>query len=133
MKILALLIVAISFSAHAHFKIGTYKGVTLDGAECSVKFESVSFTTTFKHPLSERVTVTSLDKTFILQHLAKVDEASVRYNENSLETTIPFQGGAEFFQVVMADGPVSFVHMIHDWKKNQLTKSACENLVFQGE
>lgn len=138
MKLSILFVALFSMSAHAHFKIGTYKGVTLEGADCEIKFESVSFTTAFKNPLSERVTVSALNKIFILQHNAKVDETSVLYNEGTLEVTIPFQGGAEFFKVAMIEsntkeGPDSFVHMTHDWKKNQLTKFSCENLVFQDE
>lgn len=138
MKISALLFALISFSAQAHFKIGTYQGITPEKIECEVTFESVSFTTTFKHPLSERVTVKALDKTFVLQHLSKIDETSVLYNEGSLETVIPFQGGAEFFKITMVEsdakeGPDSFVHMIHDWKTNQLTKTVCESLIFTGK
>lgn len=133
MKISALLIAFLSLSAHAHFKIGTYKGVTPEGTDCAVKFESVSFTTTFKNPLSERVTVSALDKTFVLQHTSKVDDTSIRYNEDTLEVAIAVQGGAEFFKVSMNDEPISYLYMTHDWKKNLVTKTTCENLVFQAE
>lgn len=136
MKLMVLFFVLFSLSAQAHFKIGTYKGLTPEGVDCEVKFESVSFTTAFKHPLSERVTVSALNKTFVLQHNAKIDESSVLYNEETLESVVPFQGGAEFFKVAMVEsdvkvGPDSFLHMVHDWKKNQLTKITCESLVFQ--
>lgn len=138
MKLFILFAAIVSMSAQAHFQIGTYKGVTLEGADCEVKFESVSFSTPFKNPLSERVTVSALNKTFVLQHTAKIDDASVLYNEEFLESVIPFQGGAEFFKVAMVEsdvkeGPDSFVHMTHDWKKNQFVKVTCEKLVFQGE
>jgi hypothetical protein len=140
MKISAFLITFISFAAHAHFEIGTYKGLSPAGTECSVTFESVSFTTAFKNPLSERVTVRSMDKTFVLQHTSKIDEevGAVGFNEESLETTIPVLGGAEFFKVAMPEkegkeGPDSFVYLTHDWKKNKMTKTLCENLVFQNE
>lgn len=138
MKLTALLISIISFSAHAHFQLGTYKGVSPEGMECSVKIESVSFTTAFKNPLAERVTVSAMGKTFVLQHPSKVDEASVLYNDESLEIAIPLQGGAEFFKVTMVhdgpkEGPDSYVHMIHDWKKNKVMKMSCEHLVFQAE
>ena len=136
MKISALILALVSFSAQAHFKIGTYKGITPEKNECEVTFQSVAFTTAFKHPLSERVTVFAVNKTFTLQHLYKTDETSVIYNEESLEVVIPFQGGAEFFKVAMIEsdvkeGPDSYVHMIHDWKKNTLVKTTCENLLFQ--
>lgn len=140
MKFTSLVLLLVSFSALAHFKMGTYKGVTPEGTECTVKFESVAFTTAFKNPLSEQVTVKALDKTFVLMHPVKIDQdkTSVLYNEESLEVTLPFQGGAEFFQVVMSEiddkeGPDSFHHLTHDWKKNKVTKVTCSNLAFQEE
>jgi alpha-D-ribose 1-methylphosphonate 5-triphosphate synthase subunit PhnI len=138
MKLLVVITALFSLSAQAHFKLGTYKGLTLEGAECAVKFESVSFTTAFKNPLSERVAVSVQDKSFVLQHTAKVDATSIMFNEGSLEATIPLQGGAEFFKVIMLEsdvkeGPDSFVHMIHNWKTNEVIKINCENLNFQAE
>jgi len=138
MKFSILLIAFFSFSAQAHFKLGTYKGFTTDGVDCTIIFERVSFTTVFKHPLSERVTVVAQGKTFTLQHPSQIDETSVLYNDMSLETVIPFQSGAEFFKVAMIhsdtkEGPDSYAHMVHDWKKNQVTKLTCENLFFLAE
>lgn len=140
MKLMALFVVLFSISAQAHFKIGTYQGITPEKIECEVVFESVSFTTSFKNPLSERVTVKALDKTFILQHSSKIDEneVAIGFDEESLETTIPVQGGAEFFKVSMPEkegkeGPDSFTYITHDWKKNIVTKSTCEHLIFIGK
>ncbi|HXH32722.1 MAG TPA: hypothetical protein VNJ01_18125 [Bacteriovoracaceae bacterium] len=131
-----LLISVVSFSAQAHIQIGTYKGQTFEGTECSVEFKSISFITSFKHPLAERVTVLAHGKSFVLQHPVKVDAASVRYDDESLETSVPFQGGAEFFKVSMSHtagdaGPKSFTHLIHDWQTETLTSFTCEGLEFQ--
>lgn len=136
MKLSVIVFALASFSAHAHIQIGTYKGISPDGIECSIKFDSVSFVTPFKNPLAERVTVQALNKTFVLAHPSKIDEASVLYNDESLEITTPLQGGAEYFKVAMIhdgpkEGPASFIYQTHDWKKNTLTKTTCENLVFQ--
>ena len=138
MKLSVVIIALFSLSAQAHFKLGTYKGLTLEGNECAVKFESVSFTTAFKNPLAERVAVSVQDKSFVLQHTSKVDATSIMFNEGSLEATVPLQGGAEFFKVIMLEsdvkeGPDSFVHMIHNWKTNEVSKIKCENLNFQAE
>lgn len=136
MKLFALAMIALSLSAQAHFEIGTYKGIDAAGAECAMTFESVSFTTEFRHPLAERVVVKAVDKTFTLSHNAKVDDVlgTVMFSDETLEVTIPFKGGAEHFKVVMDEvGPTNFVHLNHEWKTNKISKFACDKLVFQGK
>ena len=138
MKTLALLGFFSSFSALAHLEVGTYKGVTPEGAECFVQIENVFFLNNLKHPLSERAAVKFNNVIYTIQHPSVIDEQNlkVRFSHDYFETVVPFAGGAEYIKMTMShdaesEGPSSFTTIKDNWKTNTSSKSACLSLQFQ--
>ena len=137
--ITSLLVVLISTSAFAHFKIGTYKGTSLTGEACQFEILNVKFKNKLKHPLNERVSIKigNYKKAITMTHLPQVDlvNLKVRPKKGVLSAVKATKSGAQAVELVMnEEGPVHLSFITDNYKdKTQSQRYTCQNLVFQEE
>ena len=137
MKVI-ILMMALSFSAKAHFNIGWYKGLDQNGGDCFVKFNAKEYRFNIKNPLNEIVEVelTSGEK-FGLVHLLKYNDSSfdVLADKDHLTGHNGTNYGAKMLQILMDDGqgnhwPQSYILVDHNWINKTKTVVDCRNLEF---
>ena len=129
-----------SMGARAHFEIGTYKGTTVDGAECNMLVKGVTFNYNIKNPLNEKVEVEFNNETFFIGHAPLFDAGTNQVNVD-FETLVANKGtetGGKHFSLHMEherknEGPTSFFMVDHNWKTSAVSKIECLNLEFVGK
>ncbi len=140
MKFLITALLLTATSAFAHFEIGTYKGKTADGTECSFTVESVSFEHDIHHPLNERVKIKLNDAVFTFQHLPLINTAtkSVKPEGGKLTATVGTETGSFAFILLMdktptKEGPADMTTIWNAKDAAQSLSDVCSELVFQGK
>jgi hypothetical protein len=136
MKFILTSIILFSFSAIAHFQIGTYKGS--DGVNsCEVEFLSVDFVNGVKNPLNEMVHVKFENENYVLRHLMNFNDENnhINFNKNQLTGYFGTTTGANFLEIYMdqegiSEGPSSFKKVFNNWKTGEVRVSECKNLEF---
>jgi hypothetical protein len=137
MKSIALILLLVSTSAFAHFKIGTYLGVDNNGSTCSIEFKRKTFTNNIKNPLNEQVyVVVNGASSFTLTHLPIIDnkKMTISADKSNLTAVVGGISDAISFQVHMdhnIGGPSSFTLLKDDWTNKTGKKRECFNLEFQ--
>lgn len=126
-----------SSMASAHLKIGTYNGTELNGNNCAVEIQAVTFEDNIKHPLNERVAIRFEETGFTLRHAPTIDlnRSKVTFEGDRLTGV---KGSAEWtlaFSITMVhdeknDGPSDFTLIKQNNKDSTKTeKFYCKGLV----
>lgn len=138
MKLLITALMLASFGAQAHFNIGTYKGISAQGADCSVEFKKKTYINNVKNPINERVLVLiNGNRPFMVTHLPIIDNTNSTVTADK-ENLTGVKGGnkkAVSLQIHMDhvdNKPASFTIIKHDWATKTSYKKECLNLEFQG-
>lgn len=128
----------VAIPAFAHLELGTYKGKTADGRECTFEVKSVSFVRDLKHPLNERVEILVDGETYTLQHLPRVnaETGDVLFERDLLTGAAGYAGGALAAVLKMEhstdrDGPISLTLLNHSYKYKSKASSFCGDLAHQ--
>lgn len=134
-KFSLILTLLIAPPAFAGLELGHYEGVTQDGQACTFQVSKVYFAGV-KHPLNERVELTSGETQFTLVHMPVLDieNKSVLFDREHLTGTLGVPGGAVAAVMTMIHsdefhGPSDFTLVQHNYKSpDKSAKTVCSQL-----
>lgn len=136
-SIVVLALIALSFTAHAHFKIGTYQG-SKNGEPCLFTIRSVDFTGGVRHPLNEKVEIDIhfANESRVFTHLAIVNhiDGTVRPKKEILSAVTANQSGANAFEMHMNEnGPFQMIYISDVYRDQTQSKTeTCGALQYIG-
>lgn len=119
MKVIIAMLMCLS--AFAHFKVGTYQGVSETGKTCAFTIHAPTFVNNNKNPLTERVKITFNGMTKEFRHLLRVDDKTKKVRPKpevltALLEVLPKRKGAIATELHMDDkGPFKFVTVYDFW------------------
>lgn len=135
-KLIVLTSLVLAVTASAGLDNGIYRGTTAQGTSCEISAKGVSFRNNLKHPVNEQVTVEYNGETFILGHLASLNNNNnVQIQGEFLTGFNGIQGGVTALQLAMVHseayhGPKEF-HFVAQMKDSSLNQTVvCQDLKF---
>lgn len=135
MRYILLFTLLLSSPALAHVEVGTYKGMTPDGKECSMHAGVTYFEKNMPHPLNERIQITVGADVFVVGHPPVVNaaEGTAFFNHDVFQGVLPVASGARAIEIEMVhtdafEGPARFTWIENNWRTREKSVYTCTNL-----